>query len=137
MLDSATGGSMEASRFSGMVAVVDDDSSVRRALARLLRAHEIPCVTHHSGVEFLASPVLHEVDCLLLDVHMPELSGIEQLDAVRVAVSKLPIILMSGRYDADFAERAAKVGVSGMLQKPFTEEELLDALEATVGHATS
>lgn len=137
MSNSSPKGSAGTEGFSGMVAVVDDDSSVRRALARLLRAHDIPCVTHHSGVEFLSSPVLHEVDCLLLDVHMPELSGVEQLDAVRVAVSKLPIVLMTGRYDVDFAERAARAGVSGFLRKPFTERELLDALEAAVCPAES
>lgn len=132
MAEAVPEGPLDPTRFRGMVAVVDDDPSVRRALERLLRAHGIACVTHHSGVEFLASPALHDVDCLLLDVHMPELSGVEQLDAVRLAVSKLPIVLMTGRYDEDFAERAARSGVSGFLGKPFTERELLDALEAAV-----
>ena len=119
--------------FDGLVAVVDDDASVRRALERLLGSLDIQCVTHHSGVEFLASSALHDVDCLLLDVHMPGLTGIEQLDAIRVAVSKLPIVLMTGRYDVDFAERASRAGVSGFLRKPFTETELLEAIGVATG----
>lgn len=119
--------------FHGLVAVVDDDPSVRRALERLLKTLDIRCVTHHSGVEFLSSSALHDVDCLLLDVHMPELTGIEQLDAIRVAVSKLPIVLMTGRYDVDFAERASRAGVSGFLRKPFTESELLEAIGVATG----
>jgi FixJ family two-component response regulator len=113
---------------AGPIAIVDDDPSVRRALARLLRSHGFDTSTHASGADFLASPALHDVECLLLDVHMPGMSGTEVLEAVREAASKLPVVLMTGRYEVDFAQRALDAGASAFLRKPFEEQELLDAI---------
>ena len=122
-------------RFAGPVAIVDDDPSVRRALARLLRSVGVEAVAHGSGPDFLGSRALHDVDCLVLDVHMPGMSGIEVLDEVQVAASKLPVVLMPGRYEADFAQRALAAGASAFLRKPFSDEELFDAItEATGEH---
>jgi FixJ family two-component response regulator len=101
---------------AGPIAIVDDDDSVRRALSRLLQAHEMETLTHPSGREFLDSPTLHEVECLLLDV----------------AATKLPVILMTGRYDADFARRSLGAGASAFLRKPFEEEELLRAIHVAI-----
>jgi FixJ family two-component response regulator len=114
---------------AGPIAVVDDDASVRRALDRLLRSHGYQTVVHASGADFLASPHLHRVECLILDVHMPGLSGIEVIEAVRDAATKLPVILMTGRYEVDFAQRSLDAGASAFLRKPFEEEALLEALE--------
>ncbi len=122
-------------RFRGRVAIVDDDPSVRRALERLLRVMGIGAVAHHSGSAFLSSTGLHEVECLLLDVHMPGLSGMDVLDEIAVAVTKLPVVLMTGRYEVDFADRALSAGASGFLRKPFSEDELIEALEAATGQA--
>ena len=112
----------------GPIAIVDDDASVRKALARLLRAHGFDTVTHDSGREFLDSSTLHDVECLLLDVHMPRMSGIEVLEEVRVAATKLPVVLMTGRYEVDFAQRSLDAGASAFLRKPFDEAGLLEAI---------
>ena len=112
----------------GPIAIVDDDASVRKALARLLRSHGFDTVTHDSGREFLDSPTLHDVECLLLDMHMPGMSGIEVLEEVRVAATKLPVVLMTGRYDVDFAQRSLDAGASAFLRKPFDEVGLLEAI---------
>ncbi len=120
-------------RFDGLVAIVDDDHSVGRALQRLLRSVGVRSVTHDSGPEFLASPKLHEVDCLLLDIHMPGMSGMEVLSAVRVAATKLPVVLMTGRYEADFEEMALAAGASAFLRKPFRAAELFAALGEATG----
>lgn len=117
------------------MAIVDDDPSVRKALERLLRVMGIGAVAHDSGAAFLSSTGLHDVDCLLLDVHMPGLSGMDVLDEVAVAVTKLPVVLMTGRYEVDFADRALRAGASGFLRKPFSEDELIEALESATGHA--
>lgn len=119
--------------FDGVVAVVDDDPSVRRALRRLLKAVGITADVHASGPEFLASPALHDADCLLLDVHMPEMTGREVLEEIRVASSKIPVVLMTGRYDVDFADRALAAGASAFLRKPFSDRELFDAIGEATG----
>ena len=112
----------------GPIAIVDDDASVRKALSRLLRSHGFDTVTHDSGREFLDSATLHDVECLLLDMHMPGMSGIEVLEEVRVAATKLPVVLMTGRYDVDFAQRSLDAGASAFLRKPFDEVGLLEAI---------
>jgi FixJ family two-component response regulator len=118
---------------SGRVAVVDDDPSVRRALRRLLATVGFEAVTHEGGREFLASPALHNVDCLLLDVHMPGMSGLEVLAEIGDVSAKLPVVLMTARYEADFTSRALEAGASTMLRKPFSEQELVDALHEAAG----
>ena len=119
---------MTDAALGGPIAIVDDDASVRRALARHLEAHGLEATTHASGSEFLASPELHDAECLLLDVHMPGLSGLEVLEAVREAATKLPVILMTGRYEVDFAQRSLDAGASAHLRKPFEEDALLEAI---------
>lgn len=121
----------------GSLAVVDDDRSVRRALARLLGSIGIACVTHESGRDFLESPQLHEVDCLILDLHLPGLSGLEVLDELEIAATKLPVILMTGRYDSAFAADALAAGASAVLRKPFDDTELFQAIETATGQAVA
>jgi len=121
--------------FDGLVAVVDDDLSVRRALERLFASVGVRCNAHESGIGFLESPALHEADCLLLDLHLPGMSGAEVLAEVQVAASKLPVILMTGRYEVDFAEKALSAGASAFLRKPFGEEELFAALREATGRS--
>lgn len=122
-------------RFDGFVAVVDDDPSVRRALTRLLRSVGVPAFGHASGPEFLESRELHNVDCLVLDVHMPGMTGLEVLEEVRVAASKLPVVLMTGRYELEFEERALAAGASALLRKPFSDAVLFAAITEATGEA--
>lgn len=123
----------EPKHFDGAVAIVDDDPSVRRALARLFRSVGVEAVAHESGMEFLESRALHDVDCLVLDVHMPGMTGLEVLQEVRVAASKLPVVLMSGRYEADFEEQALAAGASAFLRKPFPDKDLFAAIAEATG----
>ncbi len=124
---------MTSLSFRGPVAIVDDDPGVRKALQRLLRAHGLDAVVHESGMKFLESPELHEVECLILDMHMPGVSGVEVLEEVKVAATKLPVVLMTGRYEVDFAQRSLDAGASAFLRKPFEEDELLRAIEIATG----
>lgn len=93
----------------------------------------IDYVTHASGRDFLDSRQLHEVECLVLDVHMPGLSGMEVLAEVRVAATKLAVILMTGRYDQGFADDAIAAGASVVLRKPFDETAFFAAIEEATG----
>ena len=124
---------MTSLSFHGPVAIVDDDSGVRKALQRLLRVHGLDVVVHDSGMKFLESSELHEVECLILDMHMPGMSGVEVLEEVRVVATKLPVVLMTGRYEVDFAQRSLDAGASAFLRKPFGEDELLRAIEIATG----
>lgn len=125
------GGIMPA--FEGLIAIVDDDVSVRRALMRLLKSMGMRSESHGSGIDFLQSPALHEADCLLLDLHLPGMSGAEVLGEVRIAVSKLPVVLMTGRHERDFGTKALAAGASAFLRKPFSEEALFEALTTATG----
>ena len=113
--------------------MVDDDASVRSALSRLLRSMGLSCTAHDSGEGFLESPAFHEADCVLLDVHMPGLSGPEVMEEVKHAATKVPVILMTARYDADFARRAVEAGASAFLRKPFGDVELAEAITEATG----
>ena len=125
--------SPEPKRFEGSIAIVDDDASVRRALLRLFRSVGVDAVAHESGVEFLESRALHDVECLVLDVHMTGMSGLEVLEEVRVVATKLPVVLMTGRYEPDFEDRALAAGASAFLRKPFPDEELFAAIAEATG----
>lgn len=120
-------------RTGRLVAIVDDDASVRGALARLLGSMGLECSTHDSGEAYLTSAEFHDADCLLLDVHMPGLSGPEVLDEVRDAATKVPVVLMTARYDGDFARRAIESGASAFLRKPFGDYELATAISDATG----
>lgn len=119
--------------FRGLVTVIDDDASVRRALVRLLDSLGVRSEGHASGSDFLASRALHEADCILLDVHMPGMSGMEVLEQVRDAATKVPVVLMTGRYDPAFAERSLAAGADAFLRKPFDEGDLISAIERATG----
>ena len=123
---------MSDATIRGPIAIVDDDGSVRRALSRLLQTHGIETLEHPSGREFLDSPTLHEVECVLLDIHMPGMSGLDVLEEIRVAATKLPVILMTGRYEEDFARRSLDAGASAFLRKPFEEVDLLRAIDVAI-----
>lgn len=123
----------EAGDFTGLVAIVDDDRSIRVAVSRLLTSIGVRSVAHESGRDFLASRELHEVECVILDVHMPGMSGLEVLQEIEVAATKLPVVLTTGRYDAEFAARAFAAGASAFLRKPFDESELFAALAEATG----
>ena len=116
------------SPFDGFVAVVDDDPSVRRALTRLLRSVGVPCLTHDSGSEFLASPKLHDFDCLILDVHMPELTGIEACRQMLTIVKRLPCILMLGDRSRGLRDEALEAGAAELLEKPVDGRRLVTLL---------
>ena len=111
-----------------VIAIVDDDASVRRSLHRLVQAAGYPAETFASAREFLEWLPRGRAACLVLDVHMKELSGFELQK--RLAV---PIIFITAHDDATTRERIEKSGASGHLRKPFDEQAVLDAIRRAVG----
>jgi two-component system response regulator FixJ len=112
------------------VHVVDDDAAVRKSLGRLLRIAGYTTRLYDSPHAALAVVPELEDGCLLLDVRMPSMTGLELLDALREAGVTLPVIVMTGLGDVQTAIRAMKGGAAEYLEKPFTEDALFVAIAA-------
>ncbi len=111
-----------------VVDIVDDDESVRRALWRLLNSVGVRSRTHGSARSYLEAADLNTADCLLLDLHLPEMSGIELLEHLREVAPTLHVICMTGRDEPEVEQRLASAGIRGCLRKPFDQAELFAAL---------
>ena len=114
---------------SPVVFVVDDDSSVRAALRRLFNSVELACETFESATDFL---VRAEPDgawaCLVLDVRMPGMSGLELQQLLKARGNEIPIVFVTGYADVRMTVRAMKAGAVEVLTKPFEDQALLDAV---------
>jgi FixJ family two-component response regulator len=111
-----------------LIAVVDDDRSVVKSLARTLRSAGYAVETFGSAREFLASLPASPPQCLVLDVHMPEMSGLELQDRLAAQEYCVPVILMTGNDTPQTRERAHRAGSFGLFMKPFANEALLRAI---------
>jgi two-component system, LuxR family, response regulator FixJ len=118
-----------------VVFVVDDDPSVRRSLARLLKALGFQTETFASAWEFLAREPFEGPSCLLLDVRMPELSGFDLFERLKAAQREVPVIFITGHGDIPMAVRAIKAGAVDFLAKPFDEEALVAAVQQAIGES--
>ena len=117
---------------TGFVAIVDDDSAVRKALARLLCASAIEARTFSSGREFLDSLPSGTPDCLIVDLQMPEMTGLElQLELARTG-ARLPTIVITAHNDVGLRERCLAAGAAAYLLKPLDERTLITTIGATV-----
>ena len=111
-----------------VVLIVDDDLSVREAVADLLRSVDLHVETYGSAQEFLGASLPAAPSCLVLDVRMPGLSGLDlQAELVKEQVN-IPIVFLTGHGDVPMAVRALRAGAVNFLMKPFREEDLLDAV---------
>ena len=115
------------------VFVVDDDPSVRRSVSRLVRSAGFKVETFASGEEFLNRPPTSEACCcLVLDVYMPWLTGLELQEVINRGDDNIPIVFITGHGDVPMSVRAMKGGAVDFLQKPFDSRDLLDAIERAV-----
>ena len=111
-----------------VIAIIEDDSSVRRALARLLRSVGWKAVVFASAEAFLHAARQELPDCLVLDIRLPGMSGVEFLEHNAVASRSLPVICMTAHDDVQVRRRAAQAGVVAFLAKPVDEHDLLQAI---------
>ena len=114
----------------GTVAIVDDDDAVRDSLRFLLEVIGHPVVTFASAAEFLKAE-MQRLACLILDHHMPEMTGLELAERMRADGAGIPILLITGAPSPAIVTRAAEVGINRVLEKPATEEDLLDFIDGT------
>jgi len=112
-----------------VVFVVDDDPSLRHALTNLLRSVGLRVETFGSAREFLAGPRPDAPGCLVLDVRLPGLSGLDLQRELAAAQIDLPIIFITGYGDIPMTVRAMKAGAVEFLTKPFRDQDLLDAMQ--------
>src|SRR6201993_4761481 len=111
------------------VFVVDDDASIRESLKDLIESAGLNVQTFASAQEFLASPRSDAASCLLLDVQLPGLSGLDLQQELAKGDVQIPIIFITGHGDIPMSVRAMKAGALEFLTKPFKEEDLLEAVQ--------
>ncbi len=115
-----------------IIYVVDDDPSVRKSLHRLLTVYGYLVETFSSAQEFLTSQHHNTPGCLVLDVRLPGLDGLELQKVLAEQQSLLPIVFITGHGDIPMSVRAMKAGAIDFLAKPFSEDALLDAVEQAI-----
>ena len=111
------------------VAVVDDEEPVRKALGRLLESVGMIVETFNGGVDFLDSVGTRRPDCLVLDLHMPGMSGFELMERVQGSV---PVIVITGQDSEDAQMRATDAGAGIYLRKPVNGHQLIESIRSVV-----
>jgi FixJ family two-component response regulator len=114
------------------VFVVDDDASIREALASLIRSAGLKAETFATAQEFLARAPADVPSCLVLDVRMPGLSGLDLQSRMRELNLEIPVVFITGHGDVPTSVRAMKAGALEFLTKPVRDEELLDAIARAI-----
>ena len=120
-----------------VISIIDDDPSVRAATHNLLRSFGYAVHVFASAEAFLRSPQIGETSCIITDVRMPEMSGIELQSVLREQGSAVPVIFITALPEAGVRARVFAGGASGFLTKPFDEGALIGCLEAALGHRAS
>ncbi len=118
-----------------MIAIVDDDATFRESVANVLRAHGYRAASFASAAEFLAAPERAVTSCLILDVHMPGVSGPELARLLHAGHAEPPVIFASSLDEADAKALAHDSGAVAFLQKPYREAELLHAIALAIAIA--
>lgn len=112
------------------VAIVDDDASVRKALMRVLQASSYTVETFESAIEFLGSLNQHIPDCLIADLQMPSMGGLELRISLTRAGFEIPTIIISAHDEPGSRERCSAAGAAAYLLKPIQKKELIAAIKA-------
>ena len=115
-----------------MIAIVDDDESVQSALQDLVEASGHQAISFGSAEAFVESGLHRDTACLITDIRMPGMSGLELQAKLRAEQSKIPIIFITAHGDEKMRMQAMRAGAVDFLTKPFDEKVLLDCLEAAL-----
>jgi FixJ family two-component response regulator len=116
------------------VLVVDDDPSMQQALARLFRSVDLKVEVFGSTRELLAQQLPESAACLVLDVRLPGLSGLDFQAELAKSGTQIPIIFMTGHGDVPMSVKAMKAGATDFLIKPFRDQDMLDAVSHAIEH---
>jgi FixJ family two-component response regulator len=118
-----------------LISIVDDDDSLRNSLDNLIRSVGFRAQGFPSAEALLSSNQLHDTACLILDVRLPGMNGLELQRRIDAAKWRIPIIFITSHADGDARARALEAGAVDYLFKPFREEQLLDAIDAALKHS--
>lgn len=128
---------MALTKTAPVVHVVDDDPDIRASIALLMKSVRLPSRTHAGAGEFLAAWRPEEAGCLVLDVRMPGMSGLELQALLKERGVEVPIVFLSGHGDIPMALRAVRLGALDFLEKPFRDQALIDAVHAALAEDAS
>jgi FixJ family two-component response regulator len=126
---------MSAPRPRPLIAVVDDEESIRKSLRRLFLAAQLDTVVFASGQEFLESLRLRQPDCLVLDLQMPGLTGLEVQRVLTGTGVRFPTIIITAHDEPETRARCLAAGATAYLCKPLHDEMLLEAIASVMGRA--
>ena len=115
-----------------VISIIDDNASIRIALKRLIQSTGLPVEDFASAEEFLVSCRSQDSACLILDLQLPGMSGLELQSQLHISNPGVPIIFISARFDAQARARALRTGAIEFLQKPFSEEALFAAIKTSL-----
>lgn len=115
-----------------LIAVLDDEPQMCKALSRLLKTHGFRVVTFVRGADLLSSCESQLPDCLLLDLHMPDLNGFKLLEQFAASRVPLPVIVITGQDQPGTAERVHELGAVEYLLKPLNESLLIAAIDKAI-----
>ena len=116
-----------------MIYVVDDDASVRKAITRLLKSAGLSAQAFQSAEDLLRVVKAESPDCLLLDIQMPEMNGLELQRELTQSGIRIPVIFITAFDDDQTRQQAREAGAAGYFCKPFDDEALLDTIKFAVG----
>ncbi len=117
---------------TALISIVDDDESMREAIQSLLRSVGFRAKTFASGEQFLQSEQIEHTACLILDVRMPGMSGLELQRRLMATQCRIPIVFVTAHGEEEARSRALQEGAVDFLLKPFSEEALLNAIQAAL-----
>jgi FixJ family two-component response regulator len=112
-----------------VISVIDDDTSFRRATARLINSLGHAVASFASAEEFLQSGRLDDTACLVSDVHMPGMSGVELQSRLRAEGRRMPVIFITAYPESSALKAAITSGAIGLLNKPFSDDELISCID--------
>ncbi len=127
----ASGGGQEIIKLGLTVDIVEDDDAVRDSLRALLEAYGFVVREYPSAAPYLENNVPSPSDCLIVDHHMPGMTGLELVETLRSRNVNIPTILLTGRDDPQLGKRMARAGIAKLLHKPIDDEYLVRWIEET------
>lgn len=122
---------------TGVIAIVDDDEPLREALGSVMKAAGFVTSTFATAEEFFESPDRQETACLILDVRLPGMSGVELQKRLHDADSQIPIIFVTAHGDASLRELVMKAGAAGFLNKPVRSDALLKEIRSALAKSSN